>query len=80
MSFLANRNLGMKLIDKLTTEEKLKIADKVVERLFIDAFGVEANRLVMESEIKLNGPGWGKMAVRNAVLRILDDLGQFINV
>lgn len=55
----------------MTPQEAQQIADRIVSSLFANGFGEHAHRLEMRSHGERNLGGWGKPAVRDAVLRAL---------
>lgn len=40
-----------------------ELAKQIADILFVDGFGNQAKRLVLELDDKLNAPGWSKSAV-----------------
>lgn len=58
-----------RLIARVEALEKVlgELPDRVATRLFAGAHGAEVNRLVQESEKRLDGPGWCKQAVADQV-------------
>jgi hypothetical protein len=57
--------------EKTTQTTKRDLADMIVERLFRDGFGNEANRLVLEP----HGSGWCRDAARDEIAKILEAEG-----
>ena len=48
-----------------------KLADEIVEYLFVNGIGSKAQRLVLELEDGKDGGGWCKAAVRDVVVRVI---------